>query len=285
MFINTTLHSGKGLFDRLGRAARLCHDGRVSVLVRRGKLRGISKWVPGGVEASVGSLAMVRNKIERSSCTQPHIRREKVHAGLHKRRHQGFTLVEILVVLAISVGLVALMAGLYRTVAQSALSLRSGQQEWLLQRQLREQLPRLFSVNNSPLHSVNGRSTELYLASWQSRENFNEGKPVIACYRYDERERALYYYEQTLPSWWGNAAAMYNPERLQSDLRHSEPYKLVTGIAELEMLYLPMDAADTRPERWLSEWVGERPPKLIQLRFNKAGKSYSIWFETRVIDA
>lgn len=199
-------------------------------------------------------------------------------------RHQGFTLIEIMVVLAISVGLVALMAGLYRTVAQSALALRSGQQEWLLQRQLREQLPRLFNANNSPLHSINGHSTELYLASWQSRATFNEGKPVVAYYRYDKKDRTLYYYELPLSPWWGNAASMYNPERLQSDLRNSEPYKLVTGITELEMLYLPADAADTRPERWLHEWKYEQLPRLIQLRFNKAGKSYSIWLEARPID-
>jgi len=214
---------------------------------------------------------------------------DKGRAGIFSRapvfRHQGFTLIEIMVVLAISVGLVALMAGLYRTVGQSALALRSGQQEWLLQRQLREQLPRLFGVSHSPLHAINGRSTELYLASWQSRATFNEGKPVIAYYRFDERERALYYYEQPLPPWWANAASMYNPEQLQSDLRNSEPYKLVTGIAELELLYLPNDAADTQPERWLHEWKQEQPPKLIQLRFNKAGKNYSIWFETLAINA
>lgn len=221
-------------------------------------------------------------------CTKESLHQGKGRTGAFgctpKLRHQGFTLIEILVVLAISVGLVALMAGLYRTVAQSALALRSGQQEWLLQRQLREQLPRLFSVHDSPLHSINGRSTELYLASWQSRATFNEGKPVIAYYRYDETDRTLYYHEQPLPPWWANAASMYNPERLQSDLRNSAPYKLATGIAELEILYLPIDAADTRPERWLHEWMHEQPPKLIQLRFNKAGKNYSIWFETRVTD-
>lgn len=202
----------------------------------------------------------------------------------NRLRYKGFTLIEIMVVLVISVGLVALMAGLYRAVGQSALALRSGQQEWLLQRQLRDQLPRLFGVTPSPLPPIYGRSTELYLTSWQSRAASGEGKPVIAYYRYDERERALYYYEQPLPPWWADAASMYNPDRLRSELRNSEPYKLVTGIDTLEMFYLPTDAPDTRPERWLHEWKQERPPILIQVRFSKAGRNYSIWFETRVID-
>ena len=200
-------------------------------------------------------------------------------------RQQGFTLIETMVVLAISVGLVALMSGLYRAVGQSALALRSGQQEWMLQRQLREQLPHLFNIEKTPLHPIDGRSTELYLASWQSRGTATEGKPVIAYYHYDRTERALYYHEQPLPPWWANAASMYNPERLQSDLRSTPPRKLVTGITELDMLYLPGDAPDTLPEHWQHEWRKEKPPRLIQLQFIKAGKNYSIWFETRTIDA
>lgn len=199
-------------------------------------------------------------------------------------RHRGFTLIEIMVVLVISAGLVALMAGLYRTVAQSALALRSGKQEWLLQRQLRDQSQHLFSTAKTPLHPIVGRPSELYLTTWQSRAAGVDGKPVIAYFHYNENDRTLYYHEQPLPPWWAEAASMYNPDRMQAELRDTPPRKLVTGIAELDMLYLPGDAPDTLPERWQHQWSQEKPPALIQLRFTKAGKNYSIWFETRTID-
>ena len=53
---------------------------------------------------------------------------------------RGFTLIETLVVTAICAGLVGLMTVLYRAVGTSAQALRAGQQEWLVQRQLRAQL-------------------------------------------------------------------------------------------------------------------------------------------------
>lgn len=202
------------------------------------------------------------------------------------RAAPGFTLVETLVVMALCAGLVALIAVLYRTVGVSAQALRGGQQEWLLQRQVREQLQSLFVVPKSPLKAVSGASKELYFASWRSRAQALSGMPAMVYLRYDEGERALYYHELPLPAWWSAQAASWNTARMQDAVRASRGIRLMTAVDELRFLYLAEDAADPHPQRgWSAEWRGDKAPRLIQMKFTRAGRSYSIWFATVAIQA
>lgn len=200
-------------------------------------------------------------------------------------RTRGFTLIEILVVIAICAGLVALMSVLYRAVGTSALALRAGQQEWLVQRQLREQLRHLFVVRDSPVKALSGTAKEVYFCSWQSRADLLNGKPAMVYFRYDERERALYYHELPLPAWWSAQAASWNAGRLQEEVRASRGIKVASAVDDLRFLFLDEGAADSRAERWASDWRQDRAPRLIQMNFTKAGRTYSIWFETFAIEA
>lgn len=198
---------------------------------------------------------------------------------------RGFTLIETLVVAAICAGLVALMTVLYKAVGTSAQALRAGQQEWLVQRQLREQLRHLFVVRKSPLKAVSGGSKELVFYTWRSRAQALDGMPTMVYFRYDEGERALYYHELPLPAWWSAQAASWNAARLQQEVRASRAIKLVTAVDDLRFLFLAEGAADPQPEGWAGEWREDKAPRLIQMNFTKAGRTYSIWFETFAIEA
>lgn len=202
-----------------------------------------------------------------------------------KRGARGFTLIETLVVAAICAGLVALMTVLYQAVGTSAQALRAGQQEWLVQRQLREQLRHLFVVRNVPVKPVSGASKELVFTSWRSRAHALNGMPVMVYFRYDERERALYYHEQPLPAWWSAQAATWNADRLRDEARASRAVKVMAAVDDLRFLFLAEGAADPGPDGWAGEWREDKAPRLIQLNFTKAGRTYSIWFETLAIDA
>lgn len=200
-------------------------------------------------------------------------------AGLRLR---GFTLIEILVVLAICVGLVALMAGLYRAVGRSALALRSGGQEWAMQRHLRDQLSHLFVVPRIAGRSLEGGAAELTVYSWQSRSAGTSGMPVLAQYRYDESTRALYYQEQALPAWWPNAD--FDPSRLRYQAREVTPRKLLSGVEELSFRFLPADATEMHAGLWRNAWSQDGVPRLVELHFSRAGRGYTLWFETRSTD-
>jgi prepilin-type N-terminal cleavage/methylation domain-containing protein len=198
----------------------------------------------------------------------------------------GFTLIETLVVTAICAGLVALMTVLYKSVATSAQALSSGKQEWLVQRQVREQLQHLLVVPKSPLKALSGTSKELYFCSWQSRAQALNGMPAMVYFRYDESARVLYYHELALPAWWPErAAASLSAERLQEAVRASRGIKLMTAVEDLRFLFLAEGADDPRLERWRADWREDKAPRLIQMNFTKAGRTYSIWFDTLAIEA
>lgn len=194
------------------------------------------------------------------------------------RRHGGFTLIEVLVVMLICVGIVLLMGGLYKSVGQAALALRVGQQEWGAQRQLKGQLLHLFQPPGLGLTPLRGDERELYAVTWQSRRDGLNGKPVLAYFRYDATRRVLDYAELPLPAWWGEAVS---PRDWRAEARAAPAAPLVTGAENLRFLYLPADAVDSLPEHWLSDWNADPPPKLLRLDFTKAGRAYAIWFDLR----
>jgi len=198
---------------------------------------------------------------------------------------RGFTLIETLVVTAICAGLVALMTVLYKAVGTSAQALRGGQQEWLVQRQMREQLRHLFVVPKSSLPSLSGTSNEVVFSSWQSRAHALDGMPMVVYFRYDRGERALYYHELPLPAWWSAQASVWNAAQLREALRASRALKVVAAVDDLRFLFLAEGAADAQPEAWVGEWREDKAPRLMQMNFTKAGRTYSIWFETFAIDA
>lgn len=200
-------------------------------------------------------------------------------------RNAGFTLIETMVVLVISVGLVALMTGLYRSVGQSAIALRGGQQEWMMQRQLREQALHLFSLPKSAIQPVLGTPAEIYLTSWQSKAGGLDGKPALLHYFYDETDRTLYYQEQPLPPWWTERKNDLEMTRLKSDMQEAPRRKVLTGAETLAFSYLAADAKEPRPQRWVREWRETVAPGLLQIQFLKAGKNYALWFEIRATDA
>lgn len=190
-----------------------------------------------------------------------------------------------MVVLVICVGLVTLMTGLYRSVGKSAVALRGGQQEWMMQRQLREQALHLFSLPKSEIQPVLGTPAEIYLTSWQSKAGGLDGKPALLHYFYDEKDRTLYYQEQPLPPWWSERKNDLEMTRLQADMREAPRHKALTGAEDLTFSYLSAEAKEPRPERWLHEWHENAAPGLLQIQFLKAGKKYALWFEIRATDA
>lgn len=194
----------------------------------------------------------------------------------------GFTLIEIMVVLVICLGLVTLMTSLYRSVGKSAIALRGGHQEWAVRQQLRDQFQHLFDLAGETNYPVIGHPTELYLIGWKSKAASLNGKPVFVRYHYDSGERALYYQEYPLPSWWEDNRVARNAMSKDAEILAAPSTKVLTGAEALSWSYLPTTAPNTNTLWWLNEWRLKEPPKLIQLQFSKAGRRYTILFDTRV---
>lgn len=197
------------------------------------------------------------------------------------QRAPGFTLIETLVVLVISVGLVILMAQLFRSVGQSVLALKGGNPEWTAQSQIREQLNQLFLLPGKPV--VGGGRQELYFFTWRSNVTGTDGKPALAYFEYRADDRALYYREKPLPAWWAEAPQL-SQER--SGIESLTPTKIMAGVEDMRFYFVPPGAQSVEREGWQDTWpAGQVPPRLVVATFSRGGRDYTLWFDLRGTDA
>ncbi len=191
-------------------------------------------------------------------------------------RPGGFTLIEILVVLVISVGLVITMALLFRTTAQTALLLRSGNDEWTLQTRLREQLRHLLIIPGEP--PLLGERNELIFLSWLSRKDGFTGKPVIAQYRYIADDRKVYYRESEMPEWWSKPP---KTSTIRTSLATAAETRMSSGIDDLDFFYIAAGASDLGVASQVNHWQETDAPRFAVLTFSRAGRLYNLYFEIR----
>ena len=200
---------------------------------------------------------------------------------LPKRRSAGgFTLIEILVVLVISVGLVITMGLLFRAVAQTTLILRGGNDEWALQSRLREQLRHILTLpGEAPL---SGAPREVTFTTWKSQRDGHSGKPVIAQYRYAAGERIVYYREVELPAWWPVPPKF---SELRSRLEQTPQTRVAAGIDELRFQFVGAEALDLQTSNLQASWQKLEPPQILLLEFTRAARPYSLYLATRALAA
>lgn len=199
---------------------------------------------------------------------------------LRYRAPGGFTLIETLVVLVISVGLVVTMSLLFRAVAHTTLILRGSNDEWTLQTRLREQLRHILTLPGEAPFS--GDRKEVTFITWKSQRDGHGGKPVIAQYRYEADERSVYYRENTLPAWWPVPPKF---AELRSRLEQIPETRLASGIDDLQFRFVAADAVDLDPARLQENWQKEVMPRILQLDFTRAARPYTLYLDTRELAA
>jgi type II secretory pathway pseudopilin PulG len=201
--------------------------------------------------------------------------------GLSRRRSAGgFTLIETLVVLVISVGLVITMSLLFRAVAQTTLILRGGNDEWALQSRLREQLRHLLTLPGEVPLSADPK--EITFTTWKGQRDGHSGKPVIAQYRYAAGERIVFYREVELPAWWPVPPKF---SELRSRLEQAPETRLAAGIDELRFQFVGAETIDLQTFNLQASWQKIEPPQILLLEFSRAARPYSLYLVTRALAA
>lgn len=195
---------------------------------------------------------------------------------------RGFTLVETLVVLVISVGLVAIMTSLYRSVAHAAMALGGNKQEWAFQEQLRDQLRHGFTLPGGKSGALFGEGRRLVFLTWKSRITGFDGKPVVADYRYDPQARSLSYREAPLPAWWEDNSALNESRRLSALVQEVTEKPLVSGVEAAAFSFFPSGAAISRETIGADDWSESGLPGLIVVQFMRNQHDHMLWLEPRV---
>ena len=227
------------------------------------------------------SYSVIRRLWARTKSACNHAPCHMKSAARQLRAIAGFTLVETLVVMVISVGLVILIALLYRTVGQAALSLKGGHPEWVMQNQLRNQLAHGLKPVGQPW--IVGEERILTFLTWYGRIDRLDGRPVVAQYRFDPADRTLTYREVPLPAWWG-PAQLPALVALAADLKAVAPVKLMGTVSSLDFSFLPADVVDFESAGRLDTWQRNGEPKLIVLRFTRS-REYVMWLELSSAEA
>jgi prepilin-type N-terminal cleavage/methylation domain-containing protein len=192
-----------------------------------------------------------------------------------RRLEKGFTLIETLVVLVISVGLVITMGLLFRAVAHTTLILRGSNDEWALQTRLREQLRHILTLPGEP--PLSGDQKEVTFTTWKSQRDGHAGKPVIAQYRYEAAERSVYYRENELPAWWSKAPKF---AEIRSQLAQAPETRLASGIDDLRFEFIAAEATDLKPASLKANWQQADMPRIMVLNFTRAARPYTLYLQT-----
>lgn len=190
----------------------------------------------------------------------------------------GFSLVEMIVVITISTGLVFLLVKLYQSVAHAGQIVGSRQSDWGAERFMRKQmLVSLVRANSRGYFT--GETDRLMFATRKSAAGSMEGWPVLAYYAFEPNARALTYRESPLlPD--GQEATAPSPARQWQDFRlqTTPPAVILHGVENLRFGY----HGPLSTQKWQGAWNDPEPPTLVRVEYTKAGQEHVVLLEPAV---
>ena len=197
-------------------------------------------------------------------------------------RLTGFTLIEVLVTLAISTAIVMLVTRIWQTVNQAGIILSSQGADWRAERFLRTQLLLALSEPNAA-RLFEGRDDDVMFVTRVSAAAGSGGAPVLAYYRYDAATRSITYQERVAPPTWTSASAEdLGVARFRGEFAaaRAAAVTLFAGLDGARFAYRGFDPKAS----WDSSWRG-RPlgPRLLRLELARAGQAKEIVLEWPIL--
>ncbi|MGQ0663456.1 MAG: prepilin-type N-terminal cleavage/methylation domain-containing protein [Pseudomonadota bacterium] len=196
------------------------------------------------------------------------------------RRSAGFTLLELVVALALSAGVIALAVQLYQTVVRAGDALTGGQRDWTAEQFLRAQLLAADDALNKRFETVLGESDRLSFLTRKSAQFGEDSLPVLATYTIVSGT-AVRYAEVALPPWW--------TERTRDALIADRLRELETIHAWRDVLLPQITAAtfsywDGKFQQWANRWPDkDKLPAIVRLEVQSLGETKRLVMETRAL--
>ncbi len=181
---------------------------------------------------------------------------------------QGFTLLELIVVVVISAGLVAMLGLLFRQLIFTGEGLRSVDSDWGVQLFLRRQLL-LRDERFAALQLFTGSPDELQFVSRYSARYASSGPPVVSRIQFDPNDGVLRYTETRMPPWWSDDLDAFSIRALLDSQDQGSLFQLdlMSRLQHFELGYFDREA-----NSWVDRWSAETGfPLLIRLRLQRLG--------------
>jgi prepilin-type N-terminal cleavage/methylation domain-containing protein len=201
-----------------------------------------------------------------------------------RSRSRGFTLLEMLVVVLLSLVLIGLLTTLYQMVGRTLITLQSHESSWIAEQFLRRQY---LAVHPATVDEdlFAGGPTSMSFVSRKSARYGEHGPPVWVRYRYVPAEGRLEYREHDLLPWWETEGANPFPERPSWDKRVWWEDTIFAGVQSAEFSYFSPDAQQVQWQ-WLTQWHRTAAiPQLVRIQFSVAGERRMVVLETGVLSS
>ena len=197
-------------------------------------------------------VCQFRNRIAEPSC----------HTDLY--RESGFTLLELVVAVALSAAVIAMSAQLQSVVYDAGNAAANGDRDWSTELFIRSQV-RLATheLDDQAKIFVGERHRFRFLSSRSVL--YGKGVLVAATYSFQSSSQTLQYEEAVVPPWWDDTLLAYGKDPAiwwHQDERRSWRGTVFSGVLEAEFSFWDYEA-----QAWQEYWNGsEGFPSLVRLR-------------------
>jgi prepilin-type N-terminal cleavage/methylation domain-containing protein len=178
-------------------------------------------------------------------------------------RARGFTLLEVIIALAIMGAVVATAIAVQNSVITTGYRLSSGNQDWTAERFLRAQVESYDEELTKRLDVATFEYNEVSFVAHRSGQFGDAGPPVVVRYDFDPGAQQLDYEEVEVPPTWtgaGDLRAFRTAQRAgltQPNTWRTTVYRALERGA--------FSFWDSGQELWVDQWTSSTPPPAVRL--------------------
>jgi prepilin-type N-terminal cleavage/methylation domain-containing protein len=187
------------------------------------------------------------------------------------QRARGFTLIELVISVAITTMLIALVSQIYQTVNRIGNHSIGINQDWGAMQFMRTQFDAVDIGLNTYFQAVKGEESIFSFISKNSAQFGKAKQPVLVSYRYNGASKELSYMEIPLPPWWGENRAEYYAAQIDNWRLYRDKFSY-DNILLQDVDSAKFEYWDSFNKKWISSWTQKKLlPPLIRMQFTKLG--------------
>jgi len=184
-------------------------------------------------------------------------------------KQNGFTLLEMVIVIALSAIVIIYLAQLQKMTGRVSIALKTVENDWNAQQFIRKQIWHIKSLPFNEQLKFTGEADQFQFITRYSAQHGNHGPYILANYQYHSGKQRLQYQEAELSNYWHPQHSINQQQTLE-----------LTALQQIKKLQIYYQDS---LQNWIQQWHEDTPPTLIKISYNKGGQAQSLILETQVL--